>query len=459
MDFKKINVVTINLNNKIGLENTISSVINQTFFDKINYIIIDGGSTDGSVDVIENNEKKLAFWVSEKDKGLYNAMNKGIDAANGEYILFLNSGDEFYDNQSIEKCYNFLDKDIVYGNLFVDDKEKKYIKNSLVKKYPDVVTHKYMVYDTLPHNGSFIKLELIKKENYIEDFKIISDWAWFYNKIINDRCSYKHIDVVVSKFYLGGVSSDENAIRKEKIRFFKEYDKSPRITIIMPCYNYAHYITETIDSLKSSTYNRWKCIIINDGSTDNSEEVILGQINNDKRFTYVRQPNKGLSYVRNIGIRMANTKYIMCLDPDDKISSTYIENGIKYLDEHDDCTLYYGRAKMFWDDGTEKEWNLDNFDYKLLIRCNHIYSSFIYRKEDFNRVGGYDEYMNGYEDWEFLIRLLYGGKKVHMTDDVVFYYRRHNGSMDNSASKNLERYKRYIYNKNKELILNALKNE
>ena len=227
----------------------------------------------------------------------------------------------------------------------------------------------------------------------------------------------------------------------------------------MPCYNYAHYIVETIDSLKSSTYNRWKCIIINDGSTDNSEEVILGQINNDKRFIYVRQPNKGLSYVRNIGIRMANTKYIMCLDPDDKISRTYIEKGIKYLDEHDDCTLYYGRAKMFWDDGTEKDWNLNNFDYKVLIRYNHIYSSFIYRKEDFNRVGGYDEYMNAYEDWEFLIRLLYGGKKVYMSDDFVFYYRRHNGSMDSSTKKDLEKYKRYIYNKNKELILNALKNE
>lgn len=252
----------------------------------------------------------------------------------------------------------------------------------------------------------------------------------------------------------------ENEYSREKIEFIDNImENNSKITIIMPCYNYAHYITETIDSLKSSTYDRWQCIIINDGSTDNSEEIILNEISNDKRFTYVRQSNKGVSYVRNIGIRMANTKYIMCLDPDDKISSTYIENGIKYLDEHDDCTLYYGRAKMFWDDGTEKEWNLDNFDYKVLIRYNHIYSSFIYRKEDFNRVGGYDEYMNGYEDWEFLIRLLYGGKKVHMTDDVVFYYRRHEKSKDDIVSKNVEKYKMYIYNKNKELILNALKNE
>jgi hypothetical protein len=157
-------------------------------------------------------------------------MNKGIDAANGEYILFLNSGDEFYDNQSIEKCYDLLDKDIVYGNLFVYDKEKKYIRNPLIKKYPDVITHKYMVYDTLPHNGSFIKLELLKKENYIEDFKIISDWAWFYNKIINDRCSYKHIDIVISKFYLGGVSSDENATRKENETNSNHASALPRST-------------------------------------------------------------------------------------------------------------------------------------------------------------------------------------------------------------------------------------
>ena len=140
----------------------------------------------------------------------------------------------------------------------------------------------------------------------------------------------------------------------------------------MPCYNYAKYITETLDSLKQSTCNNWKCIIINDGSTDNSEEVVLSQINGDSRFIYVRQENRGLSAVRNLGMSMSNTKYVMCLDPDDKISPTYLENGIKYLDEHDDCVLYYGKAKMFYDDGTEDYWDLPEYNYVKLLKKNQV---------------------------------------------------------------------------------------
>ena len=226
----------------------------------------------------------------------------------------------------------------------------------------------------------------------------------------------------------------------------------------MPCYNYSKYIKEAIDSIKNSTYKQWNCIIVNDGSIDNSEDIIFKEINNDDRFTYIKQTNKGLSASRNIGIRASNTEYILCLDPDDKISNTYIENAINYLDFHSECTLYYGEAVMFYDDGTEKKWNLPEFKYEKLILGNHIYSSFVYRKNDFNRIGGYDETMKGYEDWEFLIRLLYGNKKVHRTNDIVFYYRRHNGSMDTVVKKDIKKYKNYIYNKNKELIINTIKN-
>ena len=88
-----ISIITINLNNKDGLKRTIESVINQNKFDIIEYIIIDGGSTDGSVDIIKEYNDKITYWVSEKDKGIYNAMNNGIKASSGDYLLFLNSGD------------------------------------------------------------------------------------------------------------------------------------------------------------------------------------------------------------------------------------------------------------------------------------------------------------------------------------------------------------------------------
>ena len=163
MTFKKINIVTINLNNKDGLEKTINSVIEQTYFDKLNYIIIDGGSEDESVDVIKNFGDKIDYWLSEKDNGVYSAMNKGIDLCNGEYVLFLNSGDFFSENDVIEKAYNELDCDIVYGDLYVKKDSKLFLK-----KYETKLDDAYFKKESLPHPASFIKLEHLKKNKYKE---------------------------------------------------------------------------------------------------------------------------------------------------------------------------------------------------------------------------------------------------------------------------------------------------
>lgn len=450
----KISIVTINYNNAKGLEKTIHSVTSQTYFDKVEYVIIDGGSTDGSKELIEQNKDKISYWCSEHDKGIYNAMNKGVSHSNGEYMLFINSGDMLFAPTSIERIYNKLDADIVYGDLCVIYNARN---KAFIKEYPAIINEEYMKNESLPHPSSFIKRNLLERYKYNENFKIISDWAFFYEQILLNRCSYKHVHEIVSVFYLGGVSSNTSLINEEKKVFYEEINPSPEITVIMPCYNYAHYIGETINSLKNSTYKNWNCIIVNDGSTDDSENVIFNLIKDDKRFVYIKQPNKGLSGARNIGIRASNTKYILCLDPDDKISPTYIENGIKHLNTHEEDILYYGKAKLFYDDGTEKDWKLPKYSYGQLIYSNCIYSSFIYRKKDYERIGGYDENLKGYEDWDFLIRLLSDDKKVYMADDIVFYYRRHDGSMDSIAKKNYQIYKEYILNKNSEAILKTLK--
>lgn len=225
------------------------------------------------------------------------------------------------------------------------------------------------------------------------------------------------------------------------------------ICVIIPCYNYAHYIKEAIDSLRQSTYKDFCCVIVNDGSTDNSEEVIKECVGDDDRFHYFSIENHGLAYVRNFGIGKTNSKYVLSLDPDDKISPTYIEGGLWFLNENKDFSVYYGRAKMFFDDGKETQWNLPPYAYRNLLLGNMIYSACIIRRSDFDKTDGYDETMKAYEDWEFLIRLLSHGGKVYMSDDLVFFYRRHEGSMDNIAQKHYKDYFQYIYEKNKELYL------
>ena len=442
---KKISVITINLNNKEGLERTIKSVISQTFFEKVEYVVVDGASNDGSIDIIDKYKDKFSSITIEKDKGIYNAMNKGIDKANGEYVIFLNSGDEFYDIFSIEKCYGELNKDIIYGNLLVKDEQKKYIKSPFIKKYPDVITAQYMAVDSVPHNGSFIRLKLLKEEKYNEDFKIVSDWAFFFKKMLLDKCTYKHIDVIVSKFYLGGASSDEKQIRKEKTKYLNSLKYNCKVGVVIPCYNQGRYIADTISSLKNQTFKDWKCIIVNDGSTDNSEEVILREIYGDDRFIYRKQNNRGLGYSRNVGIRSLNSEYIFCLDSDDIINEKYFELGVDFLDKNLDYSVFYGNAKFLYNDGKTKTWNLPEYTYEKLLHRNMIYCSFLYRRSDYEKTNGYDEFMRGYEDWEFLIRLLSTGGKVYRSDSILFFYRQHGESMDKVYNRGLNRTKMIIY--------------
>lgn len=143
----KISIITINLNNREGLARTMQSVIGQTCFKYVDYIIVDGGSTDGSLDVIRENEKHLKHWVSEKDGGIYDAMNKGVGMAASEYCQFLNSGDTLHSSYVLERILPQLDADIVYGNPLVD---------GMAKQYPEVLPADYFLQDSLPHPASFI---------------------------------------------------------------------------------------------------------------------------------------------------------------------------------------------------------------------------------------------------------------------------------------------------------------
>src|SRR5690348_5936351 len=116
----RLSLITINLNDLQGLRKTLDSIFTQTFTD-YEYIIIDGGSTDGSLEEIKKSQDKLVYWTSEKDEGIYNAMNKGIVKAKGEYTLFMNSGDYLYSEDTLNKVFeNANNEDLIYGDAMVD---------------------------------------------------------------------------------------------------------------------------------------------------------------------------------------------------------------------------------------------------------------------------------------------------------------------------------------------------
>jgi glycosyltransferase involved in cell wall biosynthesis len=200
----KISIITVNYNNLEGLQKTIASASSQTW-QEFEHIIIDGGSTDGSVAYIESNASLFTYWVSEPDKGVYHAMNKGIAKANGKYLLFLNSGDHFYSEKVLAQNYQEIkDAAIIYFNLQVVEGPHIFIKD-----YPEVLSFSYFVKDTLPHPATFIAKKAFEKTNlYKEDFKILSDWKFFLDSICKYNLTYKKINTTLSTFYIGGMSSN-----------------------------------------------------------------------------------------------------------------------------------------------------------------------------------------------------------------------------------------------------------
>lgn len=195
----KLSIITINFNNRDGLRKTIESVVNQTW-QEFEYIIIDGGSTDGSVEVIKEYADRIDYWVSEPDKGIYDAMNKGIDQAKGEYCLFMNSADTFNNNEVIEHAHITLDgTDIVCGQLK--------FPHGYIMKGPKVVSMQHFYTSTLPHQATFIKTQLLKDEPYDTSYRIVSDWKFWIQSLIFKNATYKSINLTIANFDINGISS------------------------------------------------------------------------------------------------------------------------------------------------------------------------------------------------------------------------------------------------------------
>ena len=213
-----ISIITINFNNRDGLERTIESVLCQTY-SNIEYLVIDGNSTDRSKEVIEKYKDRISYWVSESDSGIYNAMNKGGMKATGDYLLFLNSGDTLYNENVIEyMAHQFADVDIVMGYIY-SEFEKKVCYDDV--KFPLTFWDFYKSCP-IPHPASFIKRDLYKSLLYDESFRIVSDWKFFLQAVIFKNCSYKMIPYVVTSFEDGGLSSNSVLCKEERNKVLSE---------------------------------------------------------------------------------------------------------------------------------------------------------------------------------------------------------------------------------------------
>lgn len=203
---------------------------------------------------------------------------------------------------------------------------------------------------------------------------------------------------------------------------------APVISIVVPCFNQAEYLFDSIQSVIQQCYPNWECIIVDDGSTDDTEAVARSWCKKDERFRYIHQENSGLSAARNKGIREARGEFILPLDADDKIASQYLEKALQAFDQNPGLKLVYCRAHKFGEE--EGVWDLPDFSLFDLAQGNIIFCSSVFRRSDCLNIGGYDPQMrHGLEDWEFHIRLLKDNGAAMRLDYVGFYYRIKESSM------------------------------
>lgn len=199
----KISIITINFNNSEGLAKTIKSVINQTYSD-IEYLIIDGGSVDDSSDIAKSYKDNISYFISEPDNGIYHAMNKGIKQATGDYLLFLNSGDNLLNHEIISNVVKEgLTHDLIFGDLLFFDKDKEW-----PWYLSDELTFNSFYKGTIPHPSTFIKKQLFDIVGYYdENLKIVADWKFFILATAKFNCSYKHIPLIITAYSFDGLSS------------------------------------------------------------------------------------------------------------------------------------------------------------------------------------------------------------------------------------------------------------
>ncbi|WP_339758629.1 glycosyltransferase family A protein [Algoriphagus aquimarinus] len=220
---------------------------------------------------------------------------------------------------------------------------------------------------------------------------------------------------------------------------------NPTISILIPCYNQANFLTSTVESALNSTYPHLEIIIINDGSTDNSKEIAEELTEKHKNIYLLNQSNSGVAKARNAGIEFSNGKYILPLDGDDLISPEYIEKAIAILEKRQEVKVVYCEAVKF-DENGKRPWNLKPFSLNALARDNMIFVSGIFRKADALAVGGFSDNMKmGREDWEFWIKMLKNGGDVIKLPFVGFYYRIHQGSKRKKTGTSLKKRERIAY--------------
>ena len=231
----RVSIITITFNDLKGLRETYRSIKGQTMRD-YEWIVVDGGSTDGTKQFLEEHDSELAWWCSEPDKGVYNAQNKGTQHARGEYCIYMNSGDSFFSDDVLGKIFEKeTDADIIYGDWMLRFENGK----TRLGRAPKVADLLYFFGENMCHQAMLIRTEALKSRPYDETFRIYADWEEWLALYMQGK-TFERRDITVCNFLVGGISTGDEAApslkaeRKAEIKRIQERYYSEQWRSILP---------------------------------------------------------------------------------------------------------------------------------------------------------------------------------------------------------------------------------
>lgn len=444
----RISVVTPSFNQGQYIERTILSVLEQDYPD-FEHIIIDGGSTDNTLDIL----KKYPHlkWISEKDEGQADALNKGLRMATGEIIAWINS-DDWYEPEAFNTVAEWFkenpDKNVVMGNCNLIDKSGKifYVAENYERGFEEMSL--FWITGSIPTQPAiFFRKKLLdefgyldKSLNYAMDYDL---WMRFAKK---NR--FYHISKVVANYLFhesskGGTYQDWNKFIPDCKKVFKKYvlsQRPPKVSVVIACYNQAVFLPDAVKSVIDQIFQDFEIIIVNDGSTDNTEQVaeILIQKYSDNIIKIINQKNMGVSAARNAGIKASAGKYILPLDADDMIHPDMLLRTTELLDTYPEIGIAYTDVQKFGK--LEEYWQSWDWDLNRLYFQNILPYCSLYRREVWEVAGGYKERIDfGYEDWDFWISCAEKGIIGKRIPENLLIYRTKETSRDTEAIKSHEK--------------------
>jgi glycosyltransferase involved in cell wall biosynthesis/predicted O-methyltransferase YrrM len=440
-------IITPSFNQAKYIQRTIESVKVQNYLS-LEHIVIDGASNDGTTDILKNT--KHVNWLSEPDSGQSDALNKGLKLATGEIIGWLNS-DDWYEPGVIEKVNQFFidnpHKNIVMGDCNLVNEEGEIFLRIINNERGFSELSKYWVARSIPTQPAiFFRKSLIDEYGLLDtNLHLGMDYDLWMRFAQRNR--FYHINEVFANYRFHseakGGDQDWKKFIPEWESVYKKYIEkyNPLISIVIPCYNYGRYLNDAVQSIVEQDEKNFEIIIVNDGSTDNTEQIANEIIKKypDYRIILINQKNSGQPAIsRNTGIANANGEYILPLDADDKLSP----NSLKLYNEAiksnpDEPVVIYGWMKRF--DKNNDTWKTPSFNPNHLLRRTSVPSSSLFHRKVWELNEGYSLNVKGYEDWDFWIGAAENKIKfVHIENVTILYREAESTSLQDFGRKNHE---------------------